>query len=419
MNTRVSRRRRWLFRSLVLAACLILAELLAWAWLLLVLQDSTPDALQNRQQQIASGAMSSDGATETIHPFLGWVHNPQLAVPEPIDGRLASTNSLGFRDNGPSILKRSPDDLIIGITGGSVAWRFSWEAETRLRELLAAVPEFSTRRLRIVRLALPGYKQPQQLLSLSYLLALGGEFDVIINLDGFNDGVLAVLENAHQGTALDYPRSWHARSLQITDPRNSGEAWQLLSLRAARQTRARAALKSPWRFSGLYQVIWMARDDAAQTRLHELAQIVSRSRRNSFVHHGPPPPSAEQTLTAAADLWARCSLQMHNLCVANDIHYVHCLQPSQYLPETKTFSQFELDFCRTPAQPHATLAADIFPLLQTRGRELSEAGVRFIDLTGLFTKHPQTLYSDPWCHVNAEGSRLFADAIIPELVKPR
>ncbi|MFM7056029.1 MAG: hypothetical protein ACKO2P_03810 [Planctomycetota bacterium] len=415
----MSRHRHWLFRSLALGGSLILAELLAWTWLSLVLQGSAPAELRIQQQQIATGAMSSDGATETIHPFLGWVHNPQLAVPEHIDGRLASTNALGFRDNGPSILKRSPDQLIIGITGGSVAWRFSWEAEARLRELLAKVPEFANRQLHLVRLALPGYKQPQQLFSLSYVLALGGEFDAIINFDGFNDGVLAVLENARQGTAIEYPRSWHARSLLITDPRQSSEAWQLLSLRAARQTRARSALQSPLRFSSLYQLIWMARDEAAKTQLLELAAAVVRSRRDSFVHHGPAPPPQDQSLRAAADLWARSSQQMHDLCTAKGIRYLHCLQPSQYLQGTKTFSQFELEFCRTPGQPHAVLAAEIFPLLQTRGQELAKAGVSFIDLTGLFTEHPETLYADPWCHVNATGSRLFADAIAPALVPSR
>ena len=415
MNTPVSRRRRWLFRSLALGGCLLLAELLAMAWLHLVLPGSSPAELRIRQQHIASGAQSSAGAAETIHPYLGWVHNPQLAVPESIDGRLASTNPLGFRDNGPSILKRSPDELIIGITGGSVAWRFSWEAEDRLRELLAAVPELSSRRLRIVRLALPGYKQPQQLFTLNYVLALGGEFDVVVNLDGFNDGVLAVLENARQGTAIDYPRSWHARSLVITDPRQSSEAWQLLSLRGSRQAAARSALQSPLRFFSLYQLIWVVRDDMAQRQLLDLAQAVSQSRQDSFVHHGPAPPGDEQALVTAADLWARCSQQMHDLCAAKGIVYVHCLQPSQYLPGTKTFSESELEFCVTAEQPHAKLAEAVFPMLQSRGRELAESGISFIDLTGLFRNQSQTLYSDPWCHVNAAGSRLFAEAISPAI----
>jgi hypothetical protein len=417
MNGSLSRRRLWLFRGLVIGGCLVLAELLAWVWLLFVLPGSSPAALRVRQEQIASGATSSSGAAETIHPYLGWVHNPQLSVPETIDGRSATTNVLGFRDNGPAVVKRSPDELIIGITGGSVAWRFSWEAESWLGERLAQVPELAARRLRIVRLALPGYKQPQQLFSLSYALALGGEFDAIINLDGFNDGVLAVLENARQGTSIAYPRSWHARSLVMTDPRQSGEAWRLLSLRAARQTRARTALDSPLRLFGLFQLIWLARDESAQRQLLELAESVSRTRRDSFVHHGPAPPAEGQAITDAVELWGRCSQQMQAICKANGIAYVHCLQPSQYLPGTKTFTLTERELCLTPEQPHAVLAATIFPQLRTRGQKLAESGVTFLDFTGLFQNHMETLYADPWCHVTADGSKLFADALAPVLIQ--
>lgn len=417
MSGVLSRRRLWLFRGFVIGGCLMLGELLAWVWLLFVLPGSSPAALRVRQEQTASGATSSSGAAETIHPFLGWVHNPQLAVPETIDGRSANTNALGFRDNGPSVWKRSPDELIIGITGGSVAWRFSWEAESRLRELLAEVPELSARRLRIVRLALPGYKQPQQLFSLSYVLALGGEFDAIINLDGFNDGVLAVLENARQGTSIAYPRSWHARSLVMTDPRQSSEAWQLLSLRAARQARARAALDSPLRVFGLFQLIWLARDESAQRQLLDLAGSVSGTRRDSFVHHGPAPPAEDQAITDAVELWGRCSEQLAALCQANGIAYLHCLQPSQYLSGTKTFTQTERELCLTPEQPHAVLAVTIFPRLRSRGKKLAESGVNFLDFTGLFQNSEETLYADPWCHVTADGSRLFADALAPALIQ--
>lgn len=233
----MSPRRRWLFKAVTFFCLLALCEVLAWIWLRLFIAEGDPQSIQLRQQRIASGATASDGASETIHPFLGWVHNPQFDLPESIDGRLAHTNETGFRDNGPSIVTKSPAELVIAITGGSVAWHFSWEAESVLAEQLAAVPQFSNRKLRLVRLALPGYKQPQQLIALNYVLALGSEFDAVINIDGFNDAVLSILENAQQGTAIDYPRSWHARSILMTDPRNSSEAWQLLSLRGKRQTR--------------------------------------------------------------------------------------------------------------------------------------------------------------------------------------
>ena len=414
----MSPRRKWLFKALTLAFMLALSELLAWIWLRLVIAEGNFQALQIRQHQIASGSSSSDGASETIHPFLGWVHNPQLALPETIDGREAHTNSLGFRDNGPSVVRKSSSELIVGITGGSVAWRFSWEAESALARQLAAVPRFANRKLRLVRLALPGYKQPQQLFALNYILALGGEFDAVINIDGFNDTVLSVLENARQGTAIEYPRSWHARSLLIADPRNSSDAWQLLSLRGARQSRARNALQSPLRYSSLYQLFWFVRDDLDHRALLDLAQSVSRSRKDSFVHHGPPPPADHAAAaTAAADLWYRSSIQMHDLCKTRNIAYLHCLQPSQYLPSNKPFSAHEQQLCLTPDQPHAVLAQELLPMLQELGKMLAENGVQFLDLNSCFRNHPETLYSDPWCHVNADGNALLAESIAPALIQ--
>jgi hypothetical protein len=410
--------KRWLFRAITLTASLALAELLATLWLRLILSEGNPQALQIRQQQIANGSAASDAASETIHPWLGWVHNPQLAAPESIDGRSAGTNALGFRDNQHPVTRKSPDQLVVAITGGSVAWRFSWEAESTLAQLLSQNPALAGRKLRIVRLALPGYKQPQQLFALNYVLALGGEFDAVLNLDGFNDSVLSILENAQQGTAIDYPRSWHARSILIADPRYSSEAAQLLSLRGNRQARAQSALHSTLRFSSLYQLLWLVRDDLDHHKLLELAQTITRSRKDSFVHHGPPPPTDPNTANQhAIDLWARCSIQMHDLCKARRIAYLHCLQPSQYLPGTKPFSQTEIQLCLTPDQPHAVLAKNLFPLLRQRGQSLAQHGVAFADLTDIFKNHPETLYSDPWCHVNADGNKLLAHAITPLLIR--
>ena len=68
---------------------------------------------------------------------------------------------------------------------------FSGDSGT-LRESRAALerlPAFEGKRVEIVCTALGGYKQPQQLFSLMYFLALGGHFDVWVNLDGFNLGI--------------------------------------------------------------------------------------------------------------------------------------------------------------------------------------------------------------------------------------
>ncbi|MFN5586493.1 MAG: hypothetical protein ACK5DR_14415 [Planctomyces sp.] len=327
----VRRGRRRLFFVAMLLLTLVACDVLARGYLMLVLPYGSLETLIERQQSAATGAAVSEGASEVIHPYLGWVHNPQLSRAEEMDGREVQTNSLGFRDDGEAVRRRSADVFLLGICGGSVAWNFSWEAESTLRQLLSALPQLQGRRLQIVRLALPGYKQPQQLMALNYVLSLGGEFDAVLNIDGFNDGALSILENARQKTSIAYPRSWHARSLVMTDPRISAEAWRLLTLRAERQQLGRRALQSPLRWLALYQLWWHLRDEESRAELSRLGMQISQSNSGSFLHHGPLPEkeSTEEQAVAAAELWIRSSQQMQAVCRGLGSPDLHGLQPNQ------------------------------------------------------------------------------------------
>lgn len=415
----VSRGRRRLFLVAMLLLTLVACDVLARGYLLLVLPFGTLETLTERQQAAATGAAVSEGASEVIHPYLGWVHNPQLSRAEAMDNREVRTNSLGFRDDGEAVRKRSADVFLLAICGGSVAWNFSWEGEATLRQLLSELPQLQGRTLQIVRLALPGYKQPQQLMALNYVLSLGGEFDAVLNIDGFNDGALSILENARQKTSIAYPRSWHARSLVMTDPRISVEAMRLLTLRAERQQAGRQALQSPLRWLALYQLWWHLQDESARAALSRLGIQVSQSNSSSFLHHGPLPEkqSTEEQAAAAADLWIRSSQQMQSVCRGLGIPYLHVLQPNQYVPDSKPFTEYELERCVADGQDLQTVTSTAYAALRATGARAKEQGLAFSDQTGVFSAVTDTLYVDPWCHFNRLGNELLAKAVAGELAK--
>ena len=52
---------------------------------------------------------------------------------------------------------------------------------------LKSHPRFANQEIVLLNTAVGGYKQPQPLMVVSYLLALGAHFDAVINIDGFND----------------------------------------------------------------------------------------------------------------------------------------------------------------------------------------------------------------------------------------
>jgi hypothetical protein len=205
------RKRRWQFRIAAVLVGALLAE--GVSFLTLAFLDGTEAVAHQRLQQkkIAQGTPSKGESNETIHPYTGWSFNPQVGSQQVIDGREVPVNRLGLLDDGPAIFSREKGRVAIAIVGGSVAWQLSGLGEERLRKVLLADPIFHGKEIDIVRLALPGQKQPQQLMTVAWVQSLGAEFDVVVNVDGYNEAVLAIHDNYRIGVNMAYPRSWHAR----------------------------------------------------------------------------------------------------------------------------------------------------------------------------------------------------------------
>lgn len=116
-------------------------------------------------------------------------------------------------------------------------------------------------------------------------------------------------------------------------------------------------------------------------------------------------------------VWERCSRQLEALCVANDIRYVHVLQPNQYDPGSKPLSDSEKDTAFDPEGPYKPAIERGYPLLREAGERLRADGVTFIDLSRVFEDTKETLYVDNCCHFNKAGNRILVDAIAGELAK--
>ena len=112
-----------------------------------------------------------DSAVEVIHPYLGFVRDPE---------RSRDTSYLGFpQEKDDPFLRGSSDTLSVAVFGGSFAAGTSIAGESILQSTLGGYGIDA----RILTLALGGYKQPQQLLLLAYLLSHGAELDVVVNID--------------------------------------------------------------------------------------------------------------------------------------------------------------------------------------------------------------------------------------------
>lgn len=414
----LSHKRKWLFRGLAVLGSVVVIEFLSWLGVVLIDSDNVRmQFLHERQHELAMGRGLSDGSTEVIHPYLGWVHNPQTAPAETILGKTVSVNALGFQDNANPLPRKSDDTFVVGIFGGSVAWQMGIAGSPVMQNVLEADPLLEGKTVEVVVLAMSSYKQPQQLLAYNYLTALGAEFDAVINIDGFNEVALAVIENFDNHTSMAYPQGWHARAIQLADPKTSEDALTLLKLRAHRQAMARHMDASFLKWSPTANLVWHFRDARAASQLHEFGLKVVKQHSGNFMYHGPEDSFADEAEMhqGVVDLWFRSSLQLHASCLATKTIYVHVLQPNQYHEGSKPMGPDERQIAISPISLHGKPIREIYPLVIASGRELAAKGVRFSDQSMLFADVEEPIYIDPCCHYNKQGNEMLAQKVAEEL----
>lgn len=415
---KLSRTKRVLFSGILLLLLWGVLEIAAALYLGLGSQASNLPVL--REQLEALAKYSDVKGSEAIHPYLGWCLDPQTDRAD-MFGTPIPINALGFVDYGPSVVKRSPGKLIVGICGGSVAQQVSFEGREPLARKLKEDPRYQGRDIEFVSLAMAGFKQPQQVMAVNYVMALGGEFDVLVNIDGYNEVALPGCENFQGSVFYAYPRMWHARVLNAISPSQNADALQLLTYRGQRQRMARRLHGSLFRHSYLALLIWSLRDQSLAGNLADLEIRVGREKREEgrgMTRDGPrnSAETLEEVQVQAIELWKTSSIQLSRLCRASGILYVHVLQPNQYLPGSKPLSAIEQEKMLMEDQPYGEMVKTYYPRMIEEGTALKAAGVEFLDLTELFRETREQVYIDPFCHFNEFGAQQIGASIADRIL---
>jgi hypothetical protein len=138
--------------------------------------------------------------THVVHPYVGYVFNSR-------GDRTHAAETFGYVHNShPLPLAGSAEQVNILVTGGSVAAGLAGGGFLE-RAYYRRFPEAAARRKPVIfSAAIPGYKQPQQALALAFVLSVGAKFDVVINMDGYNEVALPYVENYLGGYYQFFPR---------------------------------------------------------------------------------------------------------------------------------------------------------------------------------------------------------------------
>ena len=364
------------------------------------------------ERLVLEGESGWEATREVVHPFLGFVSNPD---------RAPGLSQYGYPKSSRLGLERNPDHVVIAVVGGSVAQGFAKSGLPDVIEQLQGDPAYAGKEFVAIDLAVGGYKQPQQLMTVTYLLTLGFEFDVVLNIDGFNEVALHVAENGKQHVFPAYPRGWYLRVANLPNRTLRVRMGRVAILDEAMFRAARIFSAAPWRWSPACNLVWRLRHDWLDGE--HTAAFVALTRyqpvENSYLMTGPRVDfeTDADLYVHLVGIWKRSSLQLDRLCRANGIRYFHFLQPNQYVEGSKLLTADEQALAFTEDHPYRAGVELGYPLLARAGAELRAEGVRFVDLTNVFADEPATLYVDDCCHFNELGNHLVAARVTRELLQ--
>lgn len=345
---------------------------------------------------------------EVLHPYFGFVGDPYQNKPA------WQVSEFGFQLSGNvnPVVKRSPETVTVGLFGGS----FSAVIHPSLKSILAQHASQAGKDLVLVNLAAGGYKQPQQLMILNYLFALGAEFDLIINLDGFNEIALPP-EHIPNKVNPFFPRLWDRRTASVTSPATIKLIGEAEVARRGKEKLADRFRECRFYWSPALFMFWQARDKSLGRTLYERNRRVrdegGRTQPHTYAMRGPAYAYTddEQLYRDLVDVWKRSSLQMKVLSEANGARYYHFLQPNQYVDGSKPMDEAERSLAVNEISPYRAPVIQGYPLLQMAGHELQAAGVNFTDLTMIFSNNREVLYFDDCCHTNDDGSGIVSKRV--------
>ena len=362
---------------------------------------------------------------EAVHPYFGFTHRPgtPFDIPELLRSGGAparlTTNNFGFvAPVDYPFHKTHPNQFAIGLFGGSVGVWFCQFGAPRLVEHLKQSPSFRDRDIVPLCFSHEGYKQPQEAIVLAYFLALGQPFDLVVNIDGFNDVALASLNNA-RGLEISMP------SVQHLDPLISAVNQSALTpdkldtlaaifrdrrrLIALQETIARNRVAS---INVVLDVYYSRLRDRYVRELGRFSTLPANPIDNAFVQTAPPTRvrDGEAVFADIATVWAQSSIEMHELLAARNVPYYHFLQPNQYYG-ARRFTDAERTTARNDASPYKRSVEKGYPALIMAAATLRQRGVRFFDTTRALDREAAPMYIDDCCHYTVAGNRALADAV--------
>ncbi|MEW6741754.1 MAG: hypothetical protein AB1486_03260 [Planctomycetota bacterium] len=341
----------------------------------------------------------------SLHPYFGWQYSEFL---QPLLQYLQQ--------------EHPPSEFTVFFLGGSVSVLIYRLGKETISSALLADSRFQGKTITFLCGGSGGYKQPQQVMLLAFLLGLGFDPDVVINIDGLNEVATGSDNSLHDMHPImpSWQHMRHLVNVGANDPELLHKALASYDAQAKLDGFAQWALRL-----GLNRL--SVTGELCLARLREMQNECYRAHRayldGLMMRHGEIAKfglefrgSAQDAMPATLTNWYEGSRSLHALCQCRSIHYLHILQPALHDEGSKPLTESERARSNPPG-PGWSLGARIgYPLLREKGKALAECGISFRDCSMIFSETTEPIYVDD-CHYNENGCQMVAQEIARALLE--
>lgn len=278
----------------------------------------------------SGGAVTDPFAPIAAHPYLGYSYaSPGTAIRElansleyfpPSSCKVNEQGLLSVGNGDPLHVKT--DQVVVVVTGGSVANQFTCTNGSELARRLESLQRFKGKSVLILGAALGAWRQPQQLIALSYLLSIGVKPALVINLDGFNESSNVYL---NVNTYPIYPHFWP----RLTSGFDLGRAkfvGRIDLYRSIEGTLSRVSGYFP--YSATVGTVFELACNIIDAKIMRINQLLVEASEKSFTVTGPI-ISENNRAELSLDVWLNSSIAMARLAREYGFVYEHFYSPPQ------------------------------------------------------------------------------------------
>jgi hypothetical protein len=356
-----------------------------------------------------------------LHPYFGYT-GPYSSRGSPT---VIPTNNLGFIDSQQREVpfKPDPNDFVVFVFGSSIASRLVNNSThgPSLEQALQKLPQLAGKNIVLYNMSQGPAKQPQQLMELAFLIALGQHIDLVLNLDGTLEFVSGI-SNFENGIDPIFPPVdiMAAIGNELAPPDTASADYYELAygVSHARKESGRYLLLLNNSTSGIGYVknrfFKAFYDRSLERNLSAYAESAGKAAgwegvRKRLGLDMTIKTSKERVVEDIFDLWVRCSDLMKVLASSSGATYLNIVLPTPHrskkvLTEAEKAVLFapEVNYIRRGSSAGHAMIESHAEMLKSRGIVLA---------TGIFDGIADDIYVDGTGHLGRLGETILADFV--------